>query len=417
MKPLVLQGHSRPIKHLKFNEAGDTLFTASADRTITSWNSQTGERIKIYTHSAAVNTFILSTDGTYLLSGDNTGTIYVWDIKTGTLNKKIENVNLQSVRSLDLSNGDALLLIVYAGMKKGAESSITVFKLNDVVDCGDKSYTKDSIYAKVTTEVTNEQITPFKIIHCNKSTKYASAKFANNKNILVSREDGVMEFINLQNGAIVTEYKFHNDSILDFDLDLESGVVLTAGKDGVANVFNLDTFELISKIEPTNPVRNLNTCRIYMNSGSSVSGSSTNSTSGNNSTSNSTSNSAGNSSTNSNTQANAKVDPFDFNKIFNINPDDLFSSGGNKSSDKSSYLAIMAGGQDSKLVTTTHQKEGGFEVLGYGIYKGDNVFSLQAHFGPVNALAINKTKKLLATGSEDSAVKIFSIDGIEFLKT
>jgi WD40 repeat protein len=397
MKPIVLQGHSRPIKHIKFNEAGDTLFTASADRTVISWNTQTGEKLKIYNHSAAVNTFVLSSDGVYMVSGDNTGTIYVWEIKTGALNKKVENVNLQSVRSLDIS--DSLLLIVYAGMKKGAESNITVFKLNDIID-EKTNYDKDSIYAKVTNEITNEQLTPYKFIQCNKggATKFANAKLVHSsKNALVSREDGFMEFISLTNGVTVTEYKFHNDSILDFDVNCD--IVLTAGKDGISCVFNLDTFELIAKLEPANPVRNLNTCRIYLNEGSN-SNSNSNSTSSNSSTP-----------VNMPSKGNT-VDPFDFNKIFNINIDDLFSS----KQDKSKYLAIIAGGQDSKLVTTTHQKEGGFEVLGYGLYKGDSVFSLQAHFGPVNALAINKSRKLLATGSEDSAVKIFSIENLENLK-
>jgi translation initiation factor 3 subunit I len=402
MKPIVLQGHSRPIKHLKFNETGDTLFTASADRTVISWNSQTGEKLKVYNHSAAVNTFILSNDGQFMISGDNTGTIYVWDIKTGTVSKKIENVNLQSVRSLDLGASDSLLLIVYAGMKKGAESNITIFKLSDIVEGGNKTYDKDSIYAKVTTELTNEQIPTYKLIPCaHKGTKFASAKFVHSsKNILVSREDGFMEFISLSNCQTVTEYKFHNDSILDFDVDNESGTVVTAGKDGVAYVFGLDTFEIIAKLEPTNPVRNLNTCRIYLNDGN-----------GNRTSTTSTSTSTP--SNLSNPSKGAVIDPFDFNKIFNINIDDLFNSG---SKDKGNYLAIIAGGQDSKLVTTTHQKEGGFEVLGYGLYKGDSVFSLQAHFGPVNTLAINKNKKLLATGSEDSAVKIFSIENIETLK-
>jgi translation initiation factor 3 subunit I len=400
MKPLVLQGHSRPIKHIKFNEAGDTLFTASADRTVISWNTATGEKLKIYTHSAAVNTFLLSSDGIYMVSGDNTGTIYIWDIKSGAIAKKLENVNLQSVRSLDLSSNDALLLVVYAGLKKGAESNITIYKLNDIIGNDVKTnYDKDSIYsAVVPSGMTNEQITPFKVIQCNKdrNTKFSSAKFVHmNKNVLVSREDGYMEFISVTHGKTITEYKFHKDSILDFDVDPDNNIVLTAGKDGIACIFSLDTFELITTIEPKDPVRNLNACKIYINDQQKAKKEVSSNSFGNNSK--------------------GPVDPFDFNKIFNINIDDLFNSG-IQNKDKTNNLAIIAGGQDSKLVTTTHQKEGGFEVLGYGVYKGENMFSLQAHFGPVNCLSINKAKKLLATGSEDSAVKIFSIENIDNLK-
>ena len=78
MKPINLQGHSRPIKKVKFNETGDLLFTASSDRTIVSWSIPTGEKQKTYNHSAAINTFCVTNK--HLISGDNTGTIYIWDI-------------------------------------------------------------------------------------------------------------------------------------------------------------------------------------------------------------------------------------------------------------------------------------------------------------------------------------------------
>ena len=385
MKPIFLQGHSRPIKCVKFNDNGDTLFTASADRTIISWNSQTGEKLKIYNHNAAVNTFVLSKDGQFLISGDNTGTIYIWDIKFGTVNRKVENVNLQSVRSLDFGVNDNLLLIVYAGMKKGGESSIVIYKLSDMIE--KSNYDKDSIYALEKNVISNEQITHYKQIPCNKATKFTAAKFVhNNKNILVSRDDGFIEFICLNNGKTVTEYKFHNDNILDFDVDTDHGLVITAGKDGASFVFNLDTFEIINKFEPSNPVRNLNACAIF--------------------------NKEKTTSNIINTENTTQVDnPFDFNKIFNVNIDDLFNTTGIKK--ENNWIAIIAGGQDSKLVTTTHQKEGGFDILGYNLHKGENIFSIQAHFGPVNTLACSKSKRLLASGSEDSGVKIFTLDNIE----
>jgi translation initiation factor 3 subunit I len=381
MKPLLLQGHSRPIRFIKFNEIGDILYTASADRTIMSWNSLTGEKLKVYNHSAAVNTFTLTSNGQYLISGDNTGTIYIWDIKTGMVNRKIENANLQSVRSLDLGTSDSLLMVVYAAMRKNGESSITVYKMNDLID--KTPYEKDSIYVIDKQPISNEQLTPFKYIPCSSNTKFSNARFVHDaKNILVSRDDGVMQFINCSNDKTITEYKFHDDNILDFDVEHDKGIVITAGKDGKSFVFNIDTFEIINKFIPNNPLRNLNTCRLFSKAKKEES------------------------------KPTSKTDnnPFDFNKIFNLNIDDLFNSGVKKDND---WIAIIAGGQDSKLVTTTHAKEGGFELMGYDIYKGDNIFSLQAHFGPVNALDCSKGKRLFASGSEDSGVKIFSLDNID----
>ena len=45
MHPLILKGHSKPIKALLFNEENDLLFSASSDRIITLWSSEYGERI------------------------------------------------------------------------------------------------------------------------------------------------------------------------------------------------------------------------------------------------------------------------------------------------------------------------------------------------------------------------------------
>jgi WD40 repeat protein len=190
-----------------------------------------------------------------------------------------------------------------------------------------------------------------------------------------------MQFINCINDKTITEYKFHDDNILDFDIEHDKGIVITAGKDGKSFVFNLDTFEIINKFIPNNPLRNLNTCKLFSKGKKE-------------------------SQPNKSTPDN----PFDFNKIFNVNIDDLFNSGVKKDND---WMAIIAGGQDSKLVTTTHAKEGGFEIMGYDIYKGENTFSLQAHFGPVNTLDCSKGKRLLASGSEDSGVKIFYLDNID----
>jgi translation initiation factor 3 subunit I len=381
MKPLLLQGHSRPIRYVKFNDNGDVLYTASADRTIMSWNSLTGEKLKVYNHSAAVNTLVLTTDGQFLISGDNTGTIYIWEIKTGQINRKVENANLQSVRSLDLGANDSLLMVVYAAMRKGGESSITIYKLTDLIDR--TPYEKDSIYVIERQPISNEQLTPYKYIQCVTNTKYSSAKFVHfAKNILVSRDDGFMQFISCVNDKTITEYKFHDDNILDFDIEHDKGIVITAGKDGKSFVFTLDTFEIINQFIPNNPARNLNTCRLFSKE-KKESKSVPKTTSDN---------------------------PFDFNKIFNLDINDLFNSGVKKDNE---WIAIIAGGQDSKLVTTTHAKEGGFELLGYNISKGENIFSLQAHFGPVNTLDCSKAKRLLASGSEDSGVKIFSLDNID----
>jgi WD40 repeat protein len=86
-------------------------------------------------------------------------------------------------------------------------------------------------------------------------------------------------------------------------------------------------------------------------------------------------------------------------------------------------LLVFGGGQDSKLVTTTHPKDGGFEVIVYEIISGVRLLSFQSHFGPVNTVGCSNTssnggdirdKVWLASGSEDATVRLYDI--VENLK-
>ena len=101
----------------------------------------------------------------------------------------------------------------------------------------------------------------------------------------------------------------------------------------------------------------------------------------------------------------------------NADIDDLF---GNASSQlkygkqKEIIIAITSGGQDSRFVTTTNQKEGGFDIILYNAMNGEELASFLDHFGPVNALAVNGNT--LASGAEDATVRLHKIDHYLFNK-
>jgi WD40 repeat protein len=441
MKPLNLQGHSRPIKKVLFSDNGEMLFTGSADRSIISWFTSTGEKFKTYAHSAAVNTMTLSSlENSYLISGDFTGCTYIWEVKSGTLLKKIEHDPCLSVRSLDLMDL-SLLSVVYAGRTKLAQSFINIYKFDELMGLNKPqsqntvSYTNNrfnnnkkfyeagslygnsnSLYGNQQTQVqnnkSNEQVVPFKHIECmtNTSTKYISAMFIPNtsnpgvKLLLCSREDGFMEMINVNTAKMLWNIKFHDDFILDFDYFKDKELVLTSGKDGKAVLFNVDTLEVLSTFKPENPVRNLNTCKICL-------------LTANEDTVVKNSEITGISQINEEIEKQTKnlegikieVDSlFDPNSTQQINQQDINNY--QSSPSIQNYLfCLVAGGQESKLVTTSKQ-EGGFEVLGYDTSDNKLNFSVNAHFGPVNTICFSHKKGLIASGSEDSSVKVYMLD-------
>ena len=81
---------------------------------------------------------------------------------------------------------------------------------------------------------------------------------------------------------------------------------------------------------------------------------------------------------------------------------------------KVKYHAFIAGGQESRDVTTTTSKKGGFETLIYDCMFGCELGAILGHFGPVNALAISSDAELLASGSEESSIRVHRINNEEY---
>ena len=57
MRPLKLNGHTREITRVRYNNDGDLLFSSSADPPLCVWNSEDGERLGTYAVSGAVYDF------------------------------------------------------------------------------------------------------------------------------------------------------------------------------------------------------------------------------------------------------------------------------------------------------------------------------------------------------------------------
>ena len=84
MRPLLLQGHERPLTQIKYNRDGDLLFSCSKDKTICVWYADNGERLgtglKFFSSDKTV--FQEPTTGTRVPSGPvtSTGTRRSWPL-------------------------------------------------------------------------------------------------------------------------------------------------------------------------------------------------------------------------------------------------------------------------------------------------------------------------------------------------
>ncbi len=191
---------------------------------------------------------------------------------------------------------------------------------------------------------------PLYTINSENKSKFVNCKFINmNKNILVGKDDGFLQLLDYSTGSIVREKQIHKQIIMDMDVSKNEEVILTASKDGKACVVDPDTFEIVHTLFPQNPTRNLNTC---------------------------------------------KISP-------------LFSAG---DENEERFHSIVAGGQESRDVTTTHAKKGGFETIFHNLMYGEEIGAVQGHFGPVNTLAFSPCGKVFASGAEDATIRLHKLE-------
>ena len=379
------EGHSRPVKHIKFSSDGKFVFSASADRLVIKWDYKNDVKSNVYTHQASVNVICISNSNKYMFTGDSTGVIYVWDIIKNEQIKRITFKVFYNIRSLNLSTDETYLITTLAERTAKGISHVGIYLIDDII----KVNSNPSLGNASPNDSSPEPETYKKYVCSEINTKFVKSCFSNmNKSVLISREDGVLEMYDFYTDALISSFKFHNDEILDFDVNDEYGIIITSSKDGEMSLINSNSFQLINKFKPTNPVRNLNACQIAVidNPYYSAPG----------------------------VEKGISIDTlFDLNSMdltklkYFENEEDNEKAKKYKNK-KQIVLAIVGGGQDSKFVTTTEKKEGGFEIIIYNTLTGEKLTEFLEHFGPINTLAVHKN--ILASGAEDASVKVYEID-------
>jgi translation initiation factor 3 subunit I len=347
MKPIILQGHSRPIKDLKFNSDGTQLITGSSDRNIIIWSLLTSKKTAIFSHFAAVNGFTLSKSEDLLFSSDNTGTLYFWDVKNCKINRKIEYDVTMNLKSIENSPNGEEIIACLSGRSKNAKAIIDIINIKETM--------------RLNYDPTFEQFRP-KLRIESKESKFTKCKIITNYSeeiqqcILATREDGNVQLFNYTTGEVILTEKLHTDVIQDFDYDDKSGLLLTVSKDGKAIVTDLKSMNIMNTFSADSPKRQLNVCKFSPN----------------------------------------------VSKLCGEKIDESLLK----------FHCIFAGGQDSKNVTTTHKKEGGFEIMLFNLLDDKDVGSVAGHFGPVNAIAISPDGRVVVSGGEDSTVRLHNISDI-----
>ncbi|KAF5402850.1 Eukaryotic translation initiation factor 3 subunit I [Paragonimus heterotremus] len=84
MRPIILNGHERPITRIAFNRDGDLIFTAAKNSVANVWFSANGERLGSYNgHDGVIWWIDVDYSTTNLLTASGDYHCKLWDIETG----------------------------------------------------------------------------------------------------------------------------------------------------------------------------------------------------------------------------------------------------------------------------------------------------------------------------------------------
>ena len=133
-KTQILQGHSRPIKDIKFSKDGKYIYSASSDRSVLKWDSSTNQKLITYPHQASVNVICLSQNNNWMFTGDSTGWIYIWDLISNNLFRKVEFETILNIRSIDISTDDLYLIVSLSSRAKNSKSFVNAYLTKDFLN-------------------------------------------------------------------------------------------------------------------------------------------------------------------------------------------------------------------------------------------------------------------------------------------
>ncbi len=105
-KDLPLLGHTGAINNLAFDRQGN-LASASNDMTVIIWNSA-GKKIQRLSDTKEVFALAFSPDGNKLYTGNLLGTLRVWNVSTGEL-EKTHSQQTQKISSVDVSDNNIIV--------------------------------------------------------------------------------------------------------------------------------------------------------------------------------------------------------------------------------------------------------------------------------------------------------------------
>ncbi|KAJ7043709.1 WD40-repeat-containing domain protein [Mycena alexandri] len=226
MRPILLQGHERPLTQLKFNTAGDLLFSCSKDHVINAWYSHNGERLGTYDgNNGTVWTVDVDSESRFLVSGSADNTLRLWNVASG---KCLYTWEFPTAVRRVAFNEDNSKIVCITEQRMGYQCAIRVFEINREADGTTQS---------------EEPLYLFNPI----GSKATVCAFTLTPNVIITgHESGKVALFNVETGQeFESNERAHGARVTDLQLSSDRTYCITSSEDKIARIHDTKTLMVI----------------------------------------------------------------------------------------------------------------------------------------------------------------------------
>lgn len=233
MKPLMLQGHERPITQIKYNREGDLLFSGSKDNKPNVWFSLNGERLGTFNgHQGTVWCIDVDWTSTKFMTGSGDMTAKIWDVENGKILSSIPTKSSVRTASFSYSGNQAAY-----STDKAMGQSCELFVID--VRTVDQSLAEKTPIFRL--PVLQSKIT---------SMLWGTL----DETIITGHNDGQISLWDIRMGKELKSVNDHTSVINDMQMSKDETMFVTASKDSTAKLFDADSLTCLKTYKTERPV-------------------------------------------------------------------------------------------------------------------------------------------------------------------